>query len=107
MQHEEENVSKLTVKNRTQQIRPEKMVDQISSGIIGMIDIYIPPEENADISGDDQLALLLQRIEEDEIQNLEEKERIIMKDGKLATIMQHQEEDKAQKLMEKENWAMT
>ena len=33
--------------------------------------------------------------------NLEEKERMIMRDCELATIMQQQEEEKAQKLTEK------
>ena len=30
LQHEEKNFSKLTVKNRSQQIRSEQMVDQLS-----------------------------------------------------------------------------
>ena len=44
---------------------------------------------------------MLQRLEEDEVHNLEEKEHMIMRDGKLATIMQQQEEDEAQKYMDK------
>ena len=43
------------------------------------------------ISRHAQLALALQRLEEDEVQNMEEKEQMIMRDGKLATIMQQQE----------------
>ena len=54
-----------------------------------------------------QLALALQRIEEEEVQNLEKKEQMIIRDGEFATMMQHQEEDEAQKLMEKEQQAMT
>ena len=59
------------------------------------------------ISRDDQLALALQRLEEDEVHNLEKKEHMIMRDGKFAIMMQHKEEDKAQKSMEKEQRAMT
>ena len=72
---------KLMVKNKSQQIRSKKW--------------YIRSPRNA------QLALALQRLEEDEVQNLEEKEQIIMRDGKLTTIMQQQKEDKACKYMEK------
>ena len=66
-----------------------------------MIYISIPPEDNAVISGYSQLALALQRLEEDKVQNLEKKEQMIMRDGEFATMMQHQEEDEAQKSMEK------
>ena len=41
------------------------------------------------ISRDDQLAFVLKQLGEDEVQNLEEKEHMIMGYGKLATIMQH------------------
>ena len=34
-QHKEDNFLKLTIKNRSQQIRSEKMVNQLSSGMIG------------------------------------------------------------------------
>ena len=44
---------------------------------------------------------MLQILEEDELQNMEEKEHMIMSYGKLATIMKQQEEDEAHKLMEK------
>ena len=60
-----------------------------------------------DIYIDDQLALALQWLEEDEVQNLEKKENMIMRDGEFATMMQHQEENEAQKLMEKEQRAMS
>ena len=63
-QHEEDNFSKLRVKNRSQQICSEQMVSQLSSVMIGVIAISIPPEDNADISRDDHLALALQQIEE-------------------------------------------
>ena len=43
------------------------MIDQISSGIIGVITISIPPEDNTAISRDAQLALALQQLEEDEV----------------------------------------
>ena len=43
---------------------------------------------------DAHLVLALQRLEEDEVQHLEEKEQMIMKNGELATIMQQQEEYK-------------
>ena len=66
-----------------------------------MIYISIPPEDNAVISGYSQLALALQRLEEDKVQNLEKKEQMIMRDGEFATMMQHQEEDEAQKSTEK------
>ena len=59
-------------------------------------------EYKATISGDAQLAFVLQRLEEDEVQNMEEKEQMITRDGKLVTIMQQQEEDEAQKWTEKE-----
>ena len=52
-------------KNRSQQIRSEQMVDQVSSVIIGTIDISIPPEDNAAISRDSQLAFVLNQLEED------------------------------------------
>ena len=97
---------KLTVKNRLQKIRSEEMVDQLSLEMIGVIAISNPPEDNATISRDAQLAFVLQRLEEDEVQNLEKKEHMIIRDGKLATIMQQQEEDEAQKLMDKEQRAM-
>ena len=62
-----------------------------------MIDIYIPPEDNADIYRDSQLDLEMHQIEEDELQNLENKEQMIMRDGYLSTMMQQQEEDEVQK----------
>ena len=58
-----------------------------------MIAISSPPEDNADISGDVQIALVLQRLEEDDVQNLEKKEHMIMRDGDFATMIQQQEED--------------
>ena len=75
--------------------------------MMGAISISIPPEDNAAISRDAQLALMLQRLEGDEVQNLENKEHTIIRGGDFATMMQHQEEDKAQKSMEKEQRAMT
>ena len=60
-----------------------------------------------DISIDAQLALELQWLEEDEVENMENKENMIMRDGEFVTMMQQQEEDKAQKLMEKEQWDMS
>ena len=70
------------------------MADQLSSEIIGTIDSSSPPEDNATISGDTQLAFVLQRLEDDEVQNLEKKEQMIMRYGELATMMQQQEEEK-------------
>ena len=58
-----------------------------------MITISSPPEDNAVISRDAQLALALQRLEEDKVQNLEKKEQMIMRDGDFATMIQQQEED--------------
>ena len=46
-----------------------------------------------EISRDTNLALALQRLEEDEVQNLEKKELMIMRDGNFAIMMQHQDED--------------
>ena len=48
----------------------------------------------------------MQRLEEDEVQNLEKKEQMIMRDGNFSTMVQQQEEKEAHKLMEKEHWAM-
>ena len=70
------------------------MEDQLSSGIIRAIAISIPTEDNVDIPRDAQLALAMQQLEEDAVQNLEEKDQTIMRDGELATMMQHQEEGK-------------
>ena len=72
-----------------------------------MITISSPPEDNAVISRDAQLALALQRLEEDKVQNLEKKEQVIIRNGEFATMMQHQEENEAQKSMKKEHQSMT
>ena len=40
---------------------------------------------------------MLQRLEEDKVQNMKYKEYMIIRDGELAAIMQHKEEEKAQK----------
>ena len=72
-----------------------------------VIAISSPLEDNAAIYRDAQLALALQRLEEDKVQNLEKKEHIIMRDGDFFTMMQQQQEDKAQKSMDKEQRAMT
>ena len=45
---------------------------------------------------------MLQQLEEEEVQNLEEKEQMITRDGELATMMQQQEEDESQNMLEKE-----
>ena len=66
------------------------MIDQLSSGMIGTISISIPQEENTSISRDTQLDLSLQQLEEDKVNNLEEKEQKIMRDGELATMIQPQ-----------------
>ena len=81
LQHEEDNFSKPTVENRCQKSVPIKW--------------YISSPRDA------QLALALQQLEKDEVQNLEAKEQMIMRDGELVTIMKQQEENEAQKLMEK------
>ena len=73
LQPEQDNFSKLMVKNRLQQICSKQMVNKLSSVMIGVIDISIPPEDNMAISIDAHLALALQRLEEDEVNNLEEK----------------------------------
>ena len=39
---------------------------------------------------DAQIALALQWLEEDEVQNLEKKENMITRDGEFATMMQQQ-----------------
>ena len=44
---------------------------------------------------------MLQRLEEDEVQNMDKKEQMTMRDGEFATMMQQQEGGEAQKLMEK------
>ena len=71
------------------------------------IEISSPPEYNAAISKDAQLSLALQRLEYEDVQNLERKEQMIMGDDEFATMMQHQEKDEAQKSMEKQQRAMT
>ena len=65
------------------------------------ISISSPPKDNTDIYRYDQPVLGLQRLEEDEVQNMEKKEHMITRDGKFATMMQQQEEYEAQKLTEK------
>ena len=59
----------------------------------------IPPEDKTPISKDAHIYLVLQQLEESEVQNLEEKEQMIMRYGKFVTVMQQKEEDEAQKLM--------
>ena len=66
------------------------MTDQFSSGMIGANTIYNPPEDNTSISRDAQLALELKWLEEDKLNNMEEKEHTIMRDDKLATMIQQQ-----------------
>ena len=51
--------------------------------------------------------MVLQRLEEEEVRNLEKKEQMIMRSGEFGNMIQHQEEDEAKKLMEKEQRAMT
>ena len=53
-----------------------------------MIAISRPPEDNTAISRDNQLALALHKIEEDEVKNMENKEQVIMRDGNFATMIQ-------------------
>ena len=65
--------------------------------MIGTIAIYRPQEVNATIYRDAHIAFMLQQIEYEEVQNLEEKEHMIMRDGDLDTMMQQQEEDEVQK----------
>ena len=50
---------------------------------------------------DDQLALALQILEEDEVQNMEKNYQAIMSYGELAIMMQHQEEYESQEYMDK------
>ena len=45
---------------------------------------------------------MLQRLEEEKVHNLEEKEQMIMRDDELATITQQKEEDELKQSMEKE-----
>ena len=66
--HKQDNFSTLTAENRLQQIHSEKLW------------IRYPKYY--------QLALDMQRIEEDKVQNLEEKEQMIMRDDKHSTMMQ-------------------
>ena len=69
------------------------MVHQLSLVMIGPTAISIPLEDNSAISRDTQLALALQRLEEDEVQNLEKKEQMITRNGNFVTMIQQQEED--------------
>ena len=66
-----------------------------------MVAISSPPEYNTAISRYSHLALEMQWLEEEKVQNLEEMENMIMRDGNLSTVMQQKEEDEAQKPMEK------
>ena len=45
-----------------------------------VIDISIPPEDNPAIYRDTELSLVLKKLEEDEVQNMEKKEYMIMRD---------------------------
>ena len=45
------------------------------------------------ISRDTQIALALQQLKEDEVQNMEREEQMIMRDGYFSTITQQKEED--------------
>ena len=72
-----------------------------------MIAISIPPEYDTAISINAHPTLALQRLEEEEVQNLEKKEHMTMRDGEFATMIQHKEEEEAQKSMEKEHHAMS
>ena len=71
----------MTAKNRQQKIRFKQMLDQLYSEMIGAIAISIPQEDNATTPKYSQLAFVMQRLEEDEVQNLEDKEQVIMRDG--------------------------
>ena len=70
------------------------MVYQLSLEMIGAITISSPPEGNKNIFRNDKLALVLQRLEEEEVHNAEEKEQMIMRYGEFATMIQKQEEEK-------------
>ena len=50
------------------------MVDNIYSVMMVPFSIYTPPEDNAAIYRYAQIVLVLQRLDEDEVQNMEEKE---------------------------------
>ena len=82
------------------------MLVKISSGMIGTINIFKPSEDNADISKDAHLALVLQQLEEDEVQNMEDNKLMTIRDGNLSTMMQQQEEDTAKKSKDKEQQEM-
>ena len=57
------------------------MVDQLSSGMIGVIAISSRPEDSLAISRYAQLALALNQLEECKVHNMEEKEHMITRDG--------------------------
>ena len=67
------------------------MVDHISSEMIGTIAISSPPEDNTTISIYSKIAFVLQQLEDDKVQNMEDKEQMITRYGDLATMMQQQE----------------
>ena len=52
-----------------------------------------PPEDNRAVCIDTNIALALQNLEEEEVQNMEKKVHMIMRDDDLATMIQQQEED--------------
>ena len=51
------------------------------------------PEDNTAISRDTKLALVMQRLKNDEVQDLEKKEYMIMRDGDFATMIQQKEDE--------------
>ena len=57
------------------------------------IAIYSPPEDSTEIYRDTHIALAMQQLEEDEVQNMENKENMTMRDGNFPTMIQHQEEE--------------
>ena len=60
-----------------------------------------------DISRDSYIALVLQKLEEYKVQDIDNKEQMIKRNGEFATMIQYQEEDKTYKLTEKEQRSMT
>ena len=97
LQHQEDNFSELTDENRSKidcnKSVPKKWQIISLQEWYAVIAIFSPPEYKASISRHTHLALAMQWLEEDEMQNLEKKEKMIMRDGDFSTMIQHQEED--------------
>ena len=94
LQHEEEEFLRLSDNSTLRQTPSLRMVEQLSSEIIGMIATYGPPKDNSAIFRDAQLVGVLKQIEEEEDT---EKEQRTKRDAMLAMKIHRHEMAKVQK----------